>query len=154
GARQWFEQWIGAVATAIDGVAGRFMRQRSVELDENVDGTFTAHLAASNDGSHPPPLSFRLDRDSPQPPLSADWKATLDGSRIEVRLQPDHVVSRLLDFPSQAIDFLDGMIRAQVDRLTPWNVADAVFGWGSPQPVANNRIEVAFSATSAAKVDP
>jgi general secretion pathway protein L len=153
-ARQWFEQWIGAVATAVDGVAGRFMRRRSVELDENADGSFTAQLAVPKDGSRPAPLSFRLDRDAPQPTLSADWKAALDGSRVEVRLQPDHVVSRLLDFPSQAADFLDGMIRAQVDRLTPWSVTDAIVGWASPQPVAKDRIEVAFCATSAAKVDP
>lgn len=153
-ARQWFEQWIGAVATAVDGVAGRFMHRRSVELDENADGTFTARLAASKDGSPLTPASFRLDHDAPQPPLSADWKAALDGSRIEIRLRSDQIVSRVLDFPSQAADFLDGMIRAQVDRLTPWTAADAVFGWGSPQPVANDRIEVAFSATAAAKVDP
>ncbi|MFN5716610.1 MAG: fimbrial assembly protein, partial [Bradyrhizobium sp.] len=75
------------------------------------------------------PASFRLDHDAPQPPLSADWKAALDGSRIEVRLRSDQIVSRVLDFPSQAADFLDGMIRAQVDRLTPWTAADAVFGW-------------------------
>ncbi|KGT80357.1 fimbrial assembly protein [Bradyrhizobium japonicum] len=153
-ARQWFEQWIGAAATAVDGVAGRFMHRRSVAFDENADGSFTAHLTASRDGSLPAPLSFRLEHAALPPMLSADWKAALDRSCIEVRLQPDLVVSRLLDFPGQAADFLDGMIRAQVDRLTPWSVADAVFGWASPQPVANDRIEVAFSATSAAKVDP
>ncbi|MGY4474243.1 PilN domain-containing protein [Bradyrhizobium sp. USDA 3364] len=153
-ARQWFEQWIGAVATAVDGVAGRFMRRRSVEIDENGDGTFTARLAESKDGSLSTPVSFRLDHDAPQPPLSPDWKTACDGSRVEVRLRADHVVSRVLDFPSQAGDFLDGMIRAQVDRLTPWTAADAVFGWGSPQPISNDRIEVAFSATAAAKVDP
>ncbi|MES5482975.1 PilN domain-containing protein [Bradyrhizobium sp. INPA03-11B] len=153
-ARQWFEQWIGAVATAVDGVAGRFMRRRRVELDENGDGTFTARLAVAKDGSPVTPASFRLDHDAPQPPLPADWKTALDGSRIEVRLRSDHVVSRVLDFPNQASDFLDGMIRAQVDRLTPWTAADAVFGWGSPQPISNDRIEVAFSATAAAKVDP
>lgn len=153
-ARQWFEQWLGAVATAVDGVAGRFMRRRSVELDENGDGTFTARLAAAKDGAPSAPVSFRLDHDAPQPPLSAEWKAAFDGSRIEVHLRADQIVSRVLDFPSQAGDFLDGMIRAQVDRLTPWTAADAVFGWGSPQPIANDRIEVAFSATAAAKVDP
>ncbi|MHC2467628.1 PilN domain-containing protein [Bradyrhizobium embrapense] len=153
-ARQWFEQWIGAVATAVDGVAGRFMRRRSIELDENADGTFTARAAVARDGSPSAPVSFRLDHDAPQPPLSAEWKTVFDGSRIEVRLRSDHIVSRVLDFPSQAGDFLDGMIRAQVDRLTPWTAADAVFGWGSPQPIANDRIEVAFSATAASKVDP
>lgn len=153
-ARQWFEQWIGAVATAVDGVAGRFMRRRSIEFDENGDGTFTARLAVSKDGSPSMPVSFRLDHDAPQPPLPADWKTAFDGCRIAARLRSDHVVSRVLDFPSQASDFLDGMIRAQVDRLTPWSAADAVFGWGSPQPISNDRIEVAFSATAAAKVDP
>jgi general secretion pathway protein L len=153
-ARQWFEQWIGAVAIAVDGAAGRFVRKRNIQLDENADGSFTANIAASKDGRVPAALSLRLDQDSPQPALPADWKAAFDGSRIEVRLQPAYVVSRLLDFPSQATDFLDGMVRAQVDRLTPWTAAEAVFGWGSPQPVSNDRIEVAFSATSAAKVDP
>jgi general secretion pathway protein L len=46
------------------------------------------------------------------------------------------------------------MIRSQVDRLTPWAAGEAVFGWSSPVPVADDRIEVAFSATSASKVDP
>ncbi|MGY4173637.1 general secretion pathway protein L [Bradyrhizobium sp. USDA 4529] len=153
-ARQWFEQWIAAVATAVDGVAGMFMRRRSIELDENGDGTFTARLVVSKDGSPSMPVSFRLDHDAPQPPLPAEWKTAFDGSRIEVRLRSDQIVSRVLDFPSQASDFLDGMIRAQVDRLTPWSAADAVFGWSSPQPIANDRIEVAFGATAAAKVDP
>ena len=68
-ARHWFEQWIGAVATAVDGVAGRFMRRRSVELDENGDGTFAARLAVTKDGAPSAPVSFRLDHDVPQPAL-------------------------------------------------------------------------------------
>jgi len=62
----------------------------------------------------------------------ADWEATLRGSRVELLLKSDHVLFRSLDFPRQAADFLDGMIRAQIDRLTPWSANDAVFGWGRP----------------------
>jgi general secretion pathway protein L len=58
-----------------------------------------------------------------------------------------------LDFPNKAADFLDGMIRAQVDRLTPWSISEAIFGWSSPAPVANDRIEVTFAATSRQKVN-
>ena len=59
-----------------------------------------------------------------------------------------------LDFPSKAGDFLDGMIRAQIDRLTPWTANDAVFGWSPPAAAANERIEVIFAATSKLKVQP
>ena len=33
---------------------------------------------------------------------------------------------RSLDFPKQAVDFLDGMIRAQIDRLMPFYEKSAV----------------------------
>jgi general secretion pathway protein L len=59
-----------------------------------------------------------------------------------------------LDFPSQAGDFLDGMLREQVDRLTPWTVKEAIFGWSQPTNTANDRIEVTFAATSKLKIQP
>jgi general secretion pathway protein L len=152
--RQWFEQWIAAVAGAVDSIADRLVRQRRIQLDENADGTFTASMTASKDSRNPTILSFRMQHGAPEPPLPAQWSTAFKGSRVEVQLPPDHVLTRLLDFPSRAADFLDGMIRSQVDRLTPWPAGEAVFGWGSPVPVADDRIEVAFSATSASKVDP
>jgi general secretion pathway protein L len=152
--RQWFEQWIAAVAGAVDSIADRAVRQRRIQLDENADGTFTASMAASKDSETPAILSFRIQHGVPQPPLPAQWSAAFKGGRVEVQLPPDHVMTRPLDFPTRAADFLDGMIRSQVDRLTPWPAGEAVFGWSSPVPVADDRIEVAFSATSASKVDP
>ena len=90
----------------------------------------------------------------PHPPLPADWVAAFRGSRVEAQLQSDHVMFCPLDFPSQAGGFLDGMIRAQIDRLTPWTANDAVFGWSPPTTAANERIEVTFAATSKLKVEP
>ncbi|MGY3621030.1 PilN domain-containing protein [Bradyrhizobium sp. USDA 10063] len=153
-ARQWFEQWIGAVAGAVDSIADRLVRQRRIQLDENADGTFTASMVAPKDSKVPTVLSFQMQHGTPEPPLPAQWRAAFKGSRVKVQLPPDHVMTRLLDFPGRAADFLDGMIRSQVDRLTPWAAGEAVFGWSSPVPVADDRIEVAFSATSASKVDP
>jgi general secretion pathway protein L len=46
------------------------------------------------------------------------------------------------------------MIRAQIDRLTPWNANDAVFGWSPPVPAGNDRIELTLAATSKLKVAP
>ncbi len=46
------------------------------------------------------------------------------------------------------------MIRAQIDRLTPWTANDAVFGWSSPVVEANDRIAVTLAATSKLAVQP
>ncbi len=80
--------------------------------------------------------------------------AAFRGSRIEAQLPSGHVMVCPLDFPAQAGGFLDGMIRAQIDRLTPWTAHDAVFGWSPPVTGANERIEVTFAATSKSKVEP
>jgi general secretion pathway protein L len=152
--RQWFEQWIAAVATAVDGVAGRFARTPHIQFEEGADGVFTVSAVGSKNNRALMPLSFRLAQNTPQPALSEQWSAAFDGSRVEVRLQSDHVVTRLLDFPSQAADFLDAMIRSQVDRLMPWANGDAVFGSSSPVPISGDRIEIVFSATSVTKINP
>lgn len=153
-ARGWFEQWIAAVAAAVDRVADRLVRKRRIQLDQLAGGTFTASTAASKDDRDPMVLSFRLESGAPQPPLPEAWKTAFNGSGVEVLLSSDQVMTRMLDFPKRATDFLDGMIRAQVDRLTPWAAGEAVFGWAAPAAVTDDRIEVAFSATSMSKVAP
>ena len=150
-AKQFLGAWIDAVSRAVDMVAGRFVRAQQIRLVEGDDGAFTANAIAAKSGAGLPELSFRLDGGSSLP---AEWKAAFRGGRVEAQLQPAQVMTHQLDFPNKAADFLDGMIRAQVDRLTPWSAGDAVFGWSSPVPAANDRIAVTFAATSRRKVDP
>ncbi len=88
------------------------------------------------------------------PQLSEDWLNAVRGSRIEVVLASQRVMARVLDFPKQAADFLDGMIRSQVDRLTPWTANDAVFGWSLLSDADSDRIAVALVATSKDKIQP
>jgi general secretion pathway protein L len=78
----------------------------------------------------------------------------LRGSRIEMIMRSDQVLFRAVDFPKAAAAFLDGMVRAQLDRLTPWSAADAVFGMAAPQPIAGERIAVVVAATSQQKILP
>jgi general secretion pathway protein L len=56
--------------------------------------------------------------------------------------------------PSRAAEFLDGIIRAQIDRLTPWNASDAVYHWTSPTKIAGERIAMTIVATGRAAVAP
>jgi len=153
-ARQFLTEWIDAVSRAVDTLVGRFVQAQRIRLDERDDGTFTASLIDTKGGPDLADVSLRLDGGRPQPPLPEAWKAAFRGGRIEAQLRPVHVMTHQLDFPGKAADFLDGMIKAQVDRLTPWSINDAVFGWGSPTPAANDRIEVTFAATSREKVGP
>ena len=150
-AKQFLAEWIDAVGRALDIVAGRFVQLRQIRLVEADDGTFTASAIAAKGGGNLPPLSFRL---NDVKALPGPWKAAFRGGRVEALLQPDQVMTHQLDFPNQATDFLDGMIRAQVDRLTPWRAGEAVFGFSSPMPIENDRIEVTFAATSKRIIDP
>ncbi|MBV8925053.1 MAG: PilN domain-containing protein [Bradyrhizobium sp.] len=152
--KQFLTEWIDAVSRAVDIAAGRLVRAQRIRLVEKDDGAFTASTIAARGGSGLPDLSIRLDGAKPQPSLPAEWKQAFRGGRIETLLRPAHIMTHQLDFPGKAADFLDGMIRARVDRLTPWSADDAVFGWSPPAPLANDRIEVTFAATSKRKVDP
>jgi general secretion pathway protein L len=149
-----FDAWIAAVARAVDAMAAHYARPRQILLREGEGGMFTATLTHAKNGPALLALSFFLRNGRPEPPLPADWQAAFRGCRVDIVLLPVHVMSRLLDFPRQAGDFLDGMIRAQIDRLTPWSANDAIFGWTEPLPVANERIELTFAATSKREVQP
>jgi general secretion pathway protein L len=150
-----FGQWIAAVARAIHSIASRLTLQRQILLIEGDDSTFTAKAAAPvKKGAVLPDVSFRLSNGRPNPSLPAEWETALRGSGVEILLKSDHVLFRSLDFPRQAVDFLDGMIRAQIDRLTPWTANDAVFGWSPPSGIANERIQLTLAATSKRKIQP
>jgi general secretion pathway protein L len=149
-----FGEWIMAVNAAIDAVAGRYLRPRQILLSEADDNRFSAGIVSAQNDAALPSLSFHLDNGRPHPPLPDAWQGVLRGSRVEILLKSEHVMFRSLDFPRQAGDFLDGMLRAQIDRLTPWSANDAVFGWSPPAAGANERIELTLAATSKHKIQP
>jgi general secretion pathway protein L len=153
-ARALFDEWIATVAGAIDSMIGRYAPRPQIVLDETATGVITARLKSARKGPALPDISFRISNGRPNPPLSADWQAAFRGSRVETDLAPAQVLFRPLDFPKQAADFLDGMIRTQIDRLTPWPADEAVFGWSAPSSNGPERIELTLAATSKQEIDP
>jgi len=149
-----FDEWIAAVAGTVESVTCRLVRRRQILLSETADSTFTARLASARNGPALADVSFRLSHGRPNPSLPADWEAALRGSCVEILLTSGQVLFRSLDFPKQAVDFLDGMIRAQIDRLTPWAADDVVFGWSPPSTIANERVELTLAAMSKQEVQP
>ena len=149
-----FGTWIAAVVAALRFVAARIRSQPRVLLVERDAANFTARVVAAKKGPVLPEASFRLLHGRPEPALTAEWRAALRGSHIDVVMRPEQVLFRAVDFPRQATAFLDGMIRAQIDRLTPWPASEVEFGTTPPVPVANERIALTVAATSKQKIQP
>ena len=148
-----FGVWIAAVTTAIHAVMARIVPQRRIELVEGDAGRFTARVISSKEPAIAP-FAFELSPGRAQAAPAADWQTALRGSRIDVILRADQVLFREVDFPKQAADFLDGMVRAQIDRLTPWVASEALFGMTAPAALSNERIALTLAATSRQKVQP
>jgi general secretion pathway protein L len=146
--------WMAGVAAALEAVMSRIAPQRRIVLVEHEGNNFSARGRSARNGAALPAFSFRLDHGRVAPALGAEWRAAFRGSRIDVLMRPDQVLFRVVDFPKQAADFLDGMIRTQIDRLTPWPASEAVFGTSRPLPIAGDRIALTLAATSKQKIQP
>lgn len=146
--------WIAAVSAAIESVVIQIMPGRRVLLTEGEPGNFTARVISAGKDAILPAVSFHLSNGRAEPALNVQWEAALRGSQIDITMRFDQVLFRSVDFPRAAADFLDGMVRAQIDRLTPWAAADAVFGLTEPELSANDRIALTLAATSQQKIEP
>jgi len=152
--KELFATWITAVAAAIDVLVARIALRRRVRLQEAASGIFTASLAVPTKEAMLQPISFHLVQGRLEPRPSPQWLAALRGCQLEIGMQSDQVLFRALDFPKQAAAFLDGMVRAQIDRVTPWPLEEVVYGLSAPGPTAQDRIALTLAATSKAKITP
>jgi general secretion pathway protein L len=145
--------WIGSVAEAIVAVINRISAKPRVDLIETGQNAFTMRMTATK-RSAPPELHFELPDDEANLAIPADWRAALRGSQMETVLLSSRFLARPLDLPKRAGEFLEAMIRSQIDRLTPWTANEAIFGWTAPVETSNDRINLTVIATPKAKIDP
>jgi general secretion pathway protein L len=149
-----FACWIDTVAAAINAMFDRFGSQRQVQLIEGEHDTFTFHLADMTKNSRLPDYRVGIDNGAIIGGLPADWAAALNGSRTELMLRPSRFLFRPLELPKRAGEFLDGIVRSQIDRLTPWTANEAIYSWTAPVPMSNDRIGLTIAATARAIVQP
>jgi general secretion pathway protein L len=146
-------RWLECVAAAIVALRGRFVAARTMRLVEGADGVF-AVLPAEGAPAQGEAERVRIVDGKVVGSLPAALESKMAASRLEVILQPARFVFRPLELPRRAGEFLDGIVRAQIDRLTPWPAADAAFGWSNPSNIANDRIVVTVAATARALITP
>ena len=155
--RQIFDgisRWLDRVAQAIVAMIGWFVTRRAVELVEGDSGAFTVRASGkvASSAAHVAHLQIAEGVGIAAP--SDDRMPSLKGSRVDIVLRPSRFMFRQLELPRRASEFLDGIIRSQIDRLTPWSAEDAVFGWSRPNAIANDRIVVTVAATARTQLTP
>jgi general secretion pathway protein L len=132
-------RWIGArlddAARAMMALRDGLRRRRRFLFVEQSDGAF---VRASPQVTNDPAFVFR-DGGFPGAP---DWR----GGEVEFRLSPRRCVFRELELPARAAEFLEGVVRAQIDRITPWRANEAAFGWSAPEPRDGQRIALWIAA--------
>ena len=155
GIREIFSRWIDSVADLITILMSRFAPLRKVRLVENKSGEFVVH---TNEGIAD--SSFTHDRirivdgQIDHRSGSAMTSTTLAGSHIELVLQSDRFIFRPLELPTRANEFMPGIVRSQIDRITPWNAADAAFGWSEPVQTDGEKMVVTIVATTLSSIRP
>jgi general secretion pathway protein L len=140
--------WIEDVGAGLSIALLKLRRPRTIELREQADGSFLA--TERRRGLATPLAPLRLDQDR----IADPGRELLVRSRVEVVLSPSHFVFRSLELPRGAEQFLEGVVRSQIDRLTPWVASEAAFGWSPPSDAGPDRIAVTIAATGRALIEP
>jgi len=130
---RWADARVNDAAQGFAALGERLRSRPIVQFVEQADGTLTGPAGAC-----------RLERDGcvfvgPPPRLRRE--------NVEFRLSPARFMFRELELPAGAGDFLDGVVRAQLDRLTPWRASEAAFGWSASAATAAGLIRVTIAAT-------
>jgi len=146
-------RWLDVVAGAVAAGLERFRFPHAVEIIEDDSGAFVVRPAK---GGPPATQAERLQIADGRIVGTVPEKlsALLRGSRAEIVLRPGRFLFPPLELPRRAADFLDGVVRAQIDRLTPWSAADAAFGCSKPHEAGPDRIAVTIAATARAQILP
>jgi general secretion pathway protein L len=149
----FLSRWIDDAATGLARIGAELRRGRRIEFMEQVDGSFLAAQWRKGAAKplDEPPLWFDQDRLAGATPR---LRTLLAGSRLSVVLAPSRFVFRLLELPRGAGPFLEGVVRAQIDRLTPWSASGAAFGWSAPRDAGSDRIALTVAATARALIAP
>jgi len=144
--------WIDTVTGVVSTRVAHVKPVRRIEVVEDEAGAFAMRLAPGTkaaDGDLAP-CPVDVTDGAIVNDLSPPWAAVVRGGVVELLLQPSRFVFRPIELPGRAAEFLDGIIRAQIDRITPWSAGEALFHWTPPHDIGGDRIETTVVTTGRA----
>ena len=141
------EGFLDAVAGLIVRLIDRMVSPRTHSLREDDRGNLVVNSAATPQQSGDSATASVTES-------TASAMAQLDGSRVELMVSADRCLFCPLDLPHRAAEFLGGIVRAQIDRLTPWHASEVAFGFGAPAEIEGGRLTVTIAATPLTAIRP
>src|ERR1700759_2341242 len=114
-------RWFAILASLVDDFAQRRRARRTVVVKAQGDSFVVERVS----GADRTPIASVPMRSS----LPADAAQRLRNYAIDFELGDTDVVSRRLTVPAQARDVLPGIVRNQIERLSPWPLAKTAYGF-------------------------
>jgi general secretion pathway protein L len=148
----WISRWIDDAALGFLRVAGFLRPGRRIQLVEQTDGGFAPTQTDKRGCTASLGSSLYVEDNELVSSGLTKSQSMLAGSQVEVILAPSRFLFRELELPLRAAEFLEGVVREQIDRLTPWRSGDATFGWSAPAKLDDKRIRVTVAATTRASI--
>lgn len=149
-----YNGWIESIANTITDTVTGLSPVRVVRLVENESGELSveseagsASIAAGDE--HAPVVADHTSSASGVPSSAA-----MSGCHVELVLRAERFLLQPLELPARATEFLEGIVRSQIDRLTPWSAEQAAYGWSEPVPQEDDRIIITVAAASKDTVTP
>jgi general secretion pathway protein L len=152
--RNAFWRWLDHVAEALIAIIARLTTKRTVFLVEKEHGHFALLPSDKSGTAGSRDVELAIENGNIAGSPSRQIAAALRGGRVELLLRPDRFVFKPIELPARAAEFLDGVVRAQIDRLTPWNADHAAFGFSRPAAAGAGRIVVTVAATAKDMLTP
>lgn len=152
--RKFFSAWLDRVAEATVTTVLRFKSIRTISLVEGADGRLLAPPDDDVGAIIAEEGGVQLKDGHVGPNSASRFAVAVKGSRVELLLRPDRFIFKTIELPSRATEFLSGIVRSQIDRLTPWSADHAAFGVGIPADIGAGRITVMVAATAKQMLDP
>jgi general secretion pathway protein L len=149
-----FGHWLDQVAEAVLAVIARFVKKPSVCLVEAERDHFAVLTSDKGEAERSADDELQIEDGTLVGARPPQLEAALRGGHVELIMQPDRFVFKPLELPARAAEFLGGVVRSQIDRLTPWDADQAAFGFSTPVEAGTDRIAVTVAATAKAMLVP